>query len=216
MPSSTSSPSQVLTNDERAALADRREDVARPSSAVSKTASTPSGTASRTAATSPSPRGSTTSAPKPRTNSSSCGAASARTRSPAPLRERDHVGGEQARAAGDERASHLRRGRGAPGRAARSGRSSAASPPARTWRPPGTGTTDAAGATRSSVCAPPSGRRGETTAITSSPTARPLDARPDRLDRRRRHPIPGTHGGGTPSMPRSPQRDVGRVAPRQP
>ena len=38
-------------------------------------------------------------------------------------------------------------------------------------RRPGTGTTDAAGTTRSSACAPPSGRRGAIAAITSSPTA---------------------------------------------
>ena len=48
--------------------------------------------------------------------------------------------------------------------------------------PSGSGTTDAAGTTRSSDCAPPSGRRGMTAAITLVAGREPVDAVADGLD----------------------------------
>ena len=116
MPSSTSSPSQVLTNASPppGRIAGR---IPRPSKAVSKTASTPPGTAWRTAVARPSPRGSTTSAAKAAHEllvGRACIGEDDETR---PLRERDHVRREQARSAGDEQRCHLQGGRAARDRA---------------------------------------------------------------------------------------------------
>ena len=65
----------------------------------------------------------------------------------------------------------------------------------------GSGTTDAAGATTSCDCAPPSGRRGPTTAITGSPTSNRLTPAPiDSIAPAASQP--GTQGGGTSWIPR--------------
>ena len=77
--------------------------------------------------------------------------------------------------------------------------------------PSGIGTTEAAGTTSSSCWAPPSGRRGLTTAITASPTREALapPGRPTRSCPRR--PCPGVHGRVQPAPAAAAQADVGRV-----
>ena len=68
--------------------------------------------------------------------------------------------------------------------------------------PSGTGTTDAAGTTMSSACAPPSGRRGATAAITAAPTSRRSTSSPSDSTSPAAS-MPGTQGGASPSRPRS-------------
>ena len=148
---------------------------------MSYTASTPPGAASSMASTIPSPRGSTTSAPKPRTSSSSSDFASAKTRSPrcfaipitydasSPAPPVTASVWPSVSPSGSRPLSAVTAFMGSVEACSR-------------VAPSGIATTEPAGATSSSVCAPPPGRHGTTIAITSSPTVRPLAPVPDRLD----------------------------------
>ena len=190
MPSSTSSPSQVLTN-ASAPPSRIAGKIPRPSSAVSKTRVDAVGNrVARRLRQALAARQHDVRAEAAHELLVGRGRVGQHAK-PCPLRERDRVGGEQARAARDEQRRPAREVEKLEADAAPSGRSSAASTPARTWRPRGAGRRT-----------PPARRAAATarrlrdvaarpTAITSSPTA--SRRRPDRPTppcRRRPSPAP--------------------------
>ncbi len=202
MPCSTSSPSQAPDESDRAALANRRGTRCGVSNAVSKTASTPSGQ----------PRADRRDQPVAAREDDVGAEARGRAARPAGTRPRARGGRAPSRSG-----SRRTRARPAPPVTASvcPSTSPSRSRPCNAVRPfigsvaacsrvtpSGIGTTDAAGATSSSACAPPSGRRGRDRRHHLVADRQALDAvaRPTR--RRPRQSIPGTQGGGTPSTPR--------------